>query len=445
YYDAGNGLCGMPYNVFTVSIGNTPDARMHSISLTNSNNISYGVVTTDSSKLSALFQMFVEKLQLASTGDVTVIEPKPTHTPCAIGKPGIKGISISDMPFVVFADGFRSKNWSAPMLGTWVQWTRTGTWSVNEWNLNFDGYRTCAYTSSSGNTLYTMINASTVLAKLSNTQTAYTINQVNVSFLAYGSMAFDVSTNGSTWTQVVGSTAYNSVYTRISITSYINPTQPFYIRFRSTSWVYIDDVIVQYVLDTQDASGSGGGAAPGNYTISPAKYRYLVTPEVNITNASNATLSFYTKYAITEGTNGGFIYLWVKLPGESTWTWDANHRIYILPKQSYGGNLKMSGVANESTTGGLDGTTGLIDRYGRLPYWCFNGKSAGGTYGWAKVEADLSKYISNFTAVRAVFVFAQFGGQLPPDWRADMGWYIDDVQIKVSGIPTDYWQYVYNP
>ncbi|MEM3396972.1 MAG: CARDB domain-containing protein [Thermoplasmata archaeon] len=204
-------------------------------------------------------------------------------------------------------------------------------------------------------------------------------------------------------------------------------------------YAYFDEFRVVYGKSPSAASSQL------NYTIPYKRYRFLTTPEVNISGAPNATLSFYTRYSITEGTNGGFIYLWGKQSGETSWTWDASHRVYIQPKQPYGGNLKFESVENESTVGGIDGNTGLIDRYGRLPYWCFNGRSAGGTYGWEKIEADLSKYIGTFTAVRVVFVFAQFGGQLPPNWTADMGWYIDDVQIKVTGIPTDYWQYVYNP
>ncbi|MCX8174249.1 MAG: type IV pilin [Thermoplasmata archaeon] len=207
----------------------------------------------------------------------------------------------------------------------------------------------------------------------------------------------------------------------------------------TTEYAYFDEFRV--VCGNPQSSGMPGL----NYTLPYKRYRFLVTPEMNISSTSNATLSFYTRYSITEGTNGGFIYLWGRFAGESTWRWDGAHRVYIQPKQPYGGNLKFESVGNDTTAGGLDGTTGLIDRYGRLPYWCFNGKSAGGTYGWEKIEADLSRYMGNFTSVRVVFVFAQYGGQIPPNWTADMGWYIDDVQIKVSGIPTDYWQYVYNP
>jgi hypothetical protein len=126
-----------------------------------------------------------------------------------------------------------------------------------------------------------------------------------------------------------------------------------------------------------------------------------------------------------------------------TWVWDRNHRVYLEPKQPYNGNLKFEAVDNESTTGGLTGN-GLIDVDGKLPYWCFNGRSAGGTYGWEKIEVDLAKYVRTFAAIRIVFVFAQFGGVLPPNWTADMGWYIDDVQIKVKGGVPDYWRVVEN-
>ncbi|MEM3567253.1 MAG: hypothetical protein QXS83_01630, partial [Thermoplasmata archaeon] len=649
YYGEGNGLCGMPYNVFTVSIGNEPDARMHAIALTNTNNISYGVYTRDASKLSALFQMFVEKLQMASAGNITVIEPKPRVSPSSIPKPDIQG-TISDMPFVVFADGFRSWNWSAPNVTTWIPWFVNGWSYVNATDATGIWWSR-AFTTNSGKTLGVRVDAASVLSKLTNTQTTYTVKSVNVSFYAYGSgsgsgtpfMAFEVSSDNITWTTV--SSVSSTGYQQVNITSNINPSQPFYIRFRSTTNndLYLDDVMVLYVLDT--TSGESGGGTPDSYTIPPAHYRFLTTPAVRVgtpyfsfwnyvdsrsylngdipdtvvaidyenryfwlynstgavthegnflvfqnesvvydqnsplyqapvtfylnpsptqdtwikiynrlgngnpdwtywylpgiphaerdmligwedlwgtnsqidadgdewvrvtllddgtfravpykakggyehvffigtdfvylkphgeswtngTGSSNnmyseiyttpsgarfplflrksegGTLSFYTKYSMTQGTNGGILYLWGSTDGR-TWVWDRNHRVYLEPRQPYNGNLKMEALANESTTGGLTGN-GWIDIDGKMPYWCFNGKSAGGTYGWEKIEVDLAKYVRTFAAIRIVFIYAQFGGVLPPEWREDMGWYIDDVQIRVRGGVPDYWKIMEN-
>jgi hypothetical protein len=237
---------------------------MHAMALTAPSNISYGVVCSNPQKLADLFMMFVEKLLMESTGGIRAPEPAPGFEANVVNRPVTQGVSLSNMPFVVFADGFRSKNWTAPMSGTWIPWTRSGGWSISENSFWYDGYRTLAYTSSSGQTLVARIDASPVLTKLANTGTSYTVKYVNVSFLARGRIAVDVSIDGSTWS-TAGSGSYGGdgigygTYVQYPIKSYINPGAPFYVRFRSTSWLYLDDPIVLYVLDTTGAGGGGGG------------------------------------------------------------------------------------------------------------------------------------------------------------------------------------------
>ncbi|MEM3412724.1 MAG: CARDB domain-containing protein [Thermoplasmata archaeon] len=203
--------------------------------------------------------------------------------------------------------------------------------------------------------------------------------------------------------------------------------------FIGSDWVYIKH--------HGEAWSNGAGTSADPYkevTVVPSGQRFPVF----MRKSEGGILSFYTKYSITPGTNGGFLYLWGSTDGR-TWVWDRNHRVYLSPRQPYNGNLKMDALTNETTTGGLTGN-GWIDIDGKMPYWCFNGKSAGGTYGWEKIEVDLAKYVRTFASIRIVFVFAQFGGMLPPEWRPDMGWYIDDVQIRVRGGVPDYWKIVEN-
>ena len=146
---------------------------------------------------------------------------------------------------------------------------------------------------------------------------------------------------------------------------------------------------------------------------------------VYLRNAKGAILSFWTRYWMTEGTNGGFIYLWGSTDGV-TWSWNSNNLVYVKPKQPYTGNVKFDEMKKDAWI--------WKDRDGNLPYWCFNGRSGGGTFDWEYVEADLSKYIGVFKEIRIVFVMAQYGG-LPANggWHPEMGWYIDDVKVKVIG------------
>ncbi|MGC8924378.1 MAG: VWA domain-containing protein, partial [Candidatus Micrarchaeia archaeon] len=347
YYADGNGLCGIPYRVFTVSIGTTPDARMHAIALTSPSNTSFGVVCSNPQKLADLFMMFVEKLQMESTGGIRAPEPLPEKNTPALASstaPSITGVSLTNMPFVVFADGFRSKNWSAPMLGSWIPWARTSWWYISEWSLQWDGYRTCAYTPYSGQTLIARIDATPVLTKLVNTGTAYTVKYVNVSFLAYGYVAVDVSIDNSTWTEV-GSGTYGGVYVQYPIPlGYINPANPFYLRFRSTGWLYLDDVIVLYVLDTS----SGGGSTPAGYTISPAHYRFLTTPAVRV---GTPYLSFwnynYTSGSYETGNLPDHVVV-IDYENHYYWLYDANGAVayqgnfVVLQNNSYTGNASKT-------------------------------------------------------------------------------------------------------
>ncbi len=197
---------------------------------------------------------------------------------------------------------------------------------------------------------------------------------------------------------------------------------------------------------TTSSDGEGGGG--DTYDIDRKNYRFTTTNPANIGDSNNIndmTLSFRTKHWMTQGTNGGVLYLWGKNESESGWNWDQDHRVYMKPEQSYTGNLKFSGVDNNASEGGPldtgDGYTGLRDAKGDLPYWCFNGKSQSGTFGWRYVEVDVEDYLDDFNMggdgapdeIRVMFLYARFGGiNKDEGWHPEMGWYIDNVQLKIS-------------
>ncbi len=180
-----------------------------------------------------------------------------------------------------------------------------------------------------------------------------------------------------------------------------------------------------------------------SYDISKREYRYAVTEEITVQDANNATLSFWQKYWMTEGTNGGIIYLWNTEGGNN---WVQGNRYYLKPKQSYTGNLRFGEVDDDSSSGGPY-NNGLRDADNQLPYWCFNGRSTEGSFGWEYTEVDLTPYVSSsgedIDHFKLVFVMAQLGGVSKDEgWQPEMGWYIDDVKVDVSADgPPDFWKF----
>ncbi|MFP4142438.1 MAG: hypothetical protein ACLFSM_04075, partial [Thermoplasmata archaeon] len=175
-------------------------------------------------------------------------------------------------------------------------------------------------------------------------------------------------------------------------------------------------------------------------------YRYMTTPSVevgDIDELNSATLEFQNRYKLTEGTAGGFIYLWGKDEDEDEdeWNWEKDNRLYVEPEQSYTGNLNLARIDEHNEDGGprLTGDKGppyLEDTEGNLPYWVFNGKSADRTFDWRYTSVDLGRheeFLDEHEEVRAVFMLSQFGGITREDgWTPDMGWYVDNVRFKLS-------------
>ncbi|MBS3781987.1 MAG: hypothetical protein KGY68_05200, partial [Candidatus Thermoplasmatota archaeon] len=175
-------------------------------------------------------------------------------------------------------------------------------------------------------------------------------------------------------------------------------------------------------------------------------YRYMTTPSMKIGDVeelNSATLEFQNRYRATEGTAGGFIYLWGKNDQSTDWVWNKSNRLYVEPEQSYTGNLNFARIDEQNEEGGPNitghegtGDLRLEDREGNIPYWVFNGKSADRTFDWRHTSVNVGRhedFLKDHDEVRAVFMFAQFGGITREDgWEPEMGWYIDDVRFKAS-------------
>ena len=145
--------------------------------------------------------------------------------------------------------------------------------------------------------------------------------------------------------------------------------------------------------------GPGLRMEPGNIT-----YRHMITPTFALTDVDSATLTFFHKYNITLGLNGGLVTVGTKDGGD--WKWH-----YISPINTYPSNLLV--------------TKNITDDFNNTMTFCYNGISANGLFDWEYAEFDLSQFIGE-DEVRVNFTFIDFaigsGGF----------WWVDDVEIKVS-------------
>ncbi len=438
----GNGLLGIPYNVFTISIGPLGlrtsvwasdgfDARLHSISLTSPSKIHFGVVTSNASALQDLFEMFVQSLLQVSTGGIRAVAPG-TFTSGYNAFTALRATNtIKNLPVVVFADSFRSENFSTP--GTpWSSWSSSGATILNYTTFGWD-YHVSAELQWSGSYISHRINPEQILSELPGT---YSLKQYNLTLYVDGKVDIYVSPDGATWNYVDTITSSGRYYLVNIPLKDVNGINPFYLKIIAYYDTIIDDVIVSAYIDYVPPSGTGAPSGYSSVINTNLKWRYLITKPVSLDNASSVSLSFWTKYWDTQGTNGGVVYLWGS-PDGTTWQWLPQYRYYLIPTQGYTGNLRFSGVNGNATTGGptINGVqSGLIDANNNLPYWCFNGVSGHGTFTWDYITVNLTQYASQFKAIRIVFLFAQFGGITPNfGWTPEMGWYLDDVKIEVTG------------
>lgn len=145
-----------------------------------------------------------------------------------------------------------------------------------------------------------------------------------------------------------------------------------------------------------------------------------VTPSVDISQYDTARFSFWHKYNMLSGGNGGVVGVELWDPGTGTWRF-----LYIIPSGAY--------------TGGMYYVYDIYDDFGNPIKWCFNGISGQNTYSWDYINVDVMPFIEEQglkaphfdadyykTGARMVLKYLQFGG------GTGNGWYIDDVKLDVS-------------
>jgi flagellin-like protein len=148
----------------------------------------------------------------------------------------------------------------------------------------------------------------------------------------------------------------------------------------------------------------------GEEAIQMANFnKTAVTETMDLTDYESAKLSFWHKYNIMPGANGGFLQVGYKTVPTGSWMWR-----YVIPANAYTGNLRSSVWVNDS--------------FGQRIYWCWNGVSGSGTFGWDYVSVDLLTFVPSASRgeVKVKFNYTQYGG------GTGHGWYIDDVRVRVS-------------
>ncbi len=471
-----SGLLKVPYNLLAISVAPDGwDGRLFPIGNSSQGRVSMGLFEDDPVAIQQVFQMFIQLLIQQSTGGLRAVSPTSgsyENSPI-LGA----GVTIKGLGAVVFSDGFRAyakvggtgtpDDANTPgFLGKWKQSGFTVTSTSNgvdyykDQSLGEDDEYWVAQTDQGGAYLTHMIYPGDVLKY--HYPGSYTIQGAEIRFWVgrnmyytkYPDATIDVYANGQlieTINNVLKKADEQYYSVTIPVSIYTLPSYTINITVESTnSYLAIDDVMVVYYIDYTPPGGSSsnsGGTIPADYSSvvdTQVNYTYFITPSVDVSGAKRAILTFWTKYWMTQGTNGGIMYVWGSNDA-NTWTWDQQNRYYLMPTQSYTGNLKIDSVDKYATTGGpvIDGVAnGLEDAKNTKPYWCFNGRSGSGTFDWEFVEVDLTPYLQYFKYIRVVFMLVQFGG-VPPGhgWDPAMGWYLDDVKIMITSDGSrDLWQ-----
>lgn len=465
-----SGQLGVPYNVMTVTLGDiNKDARLHKISATAGGESSFSIFEEDADNLPPVFEMYVSTLVVESRGGIRSVSP---NDDLMSGSLSSRESIITD--FTVFSDGFLGgglENYGYDVdLDEWETVEPYNNWYVHPDVEFFEAYvenglfpdyhghwweqtaKRSAVMDSNDEWLETLIEPWGTLDDLPGN---YDVKDVKVNYHLYtpedaGHAELEIFVDGQhvatefdTSEEVDGDYRYSGGTRVNTITGATGMgTGSFNIRFEHGGDdghdLSISDVNVKYELEYTPPEG--GAIIPEGYPITDIdtpQYRYTTTPEIQIEKTTAETLRFRNRYWMTEGTNGGIMYLWGE-DEDDGWTWDEDHRRYVVPDQSYTGNLDFDVVDMEMEEGGPDitgdGPTGLRDTEGEEPYWAFNGKSAGGTFGWRYTSVDLARYddfMEKHDKVRVVFVMAQLGGTVD-DWHPEKGWYIDNINMRVT-------------
>jgi len=476
-----SGLLGIPYDFMTVTLGHlTRDSRLHAISASATGENNFGVFEEEPKKLGPLFAMYTAAMVEESEGGI--------RSERRTGLNNEYESIVTD--FSVFSDAFLG-GMSGVDLDEW-ETVYGDQWNADGFDLHeINGDYRSARANDNGDSLTYEVDPSLTLDNLQGEINSIEDVIVNFEFstptpgngcLLSGDShrplqdhaELDVYVDGDLVEDGFSQTSDYDIddpdtWDEVYITDHItNLEAPFEIEFRksgaddepldivSVNVLYRLDYEIytgpspDHVEDYEDVSNENDLNTSNDlsdyedsgieYLTPPPYYRYTTTPAIEVPDTTNQKLSFRTKYWMTQGTNGGIMYLWGRNETQGQdWVWQSYDRRYIRPDQSYTGNLDFSVVNADADTGGPDldnnGGTGLRDAEGDLPYWCFNGKSVGGTFEWTYISVDLSRYeefMEKHDEVRVVFVTAQMGGISEERWRPEMGWYLDNVRVTVT-------------
>ncbi|MGA1873627.1 MAG: hypothetical protein ACMUHY_08130, partial [Thermoplasmatota archaeon] len=165
--------------------------------------------------------------------------------------------------------------------------------------------------------------------------------------------------------------------------------------------------------------------------------KWAVTPAMDLSASHEATLTFWQRYNIVDGANGGYVLIGYMDPlvdtdenGDPTDDIDWN---YATPLKGFYSGSMMPGVERD-------------DSFGNDIIWGWNGLSNEGTFGWEFVEFDILEWVPEEyrNSIRVRFQYTQYGG------GTGDGWWIDDVRIvtsredteDISATETDTWKLV---
>ena len=225
--------------------------------------------------------------------------------------------------------------------------------------------------------------------------------------------------DGANWSVLWSRAADNHNFVWVSnldIATVVPLTNQMRIRFTFTSDTSVTDVgwtIDDFVLNATRAAPQPPPPKPpvlwldGNETPSD---KSITTGTFSLENVTSARLTFWHRYNLKLGSNGG-----VLMVGNATSAGGPYTYRYISPTQPYNGNLKIAEW----------GTAHLKDGFGNDMKWCWNGMSGAGKFTWDYIEADLTQFCGlQFVRVRFQYLYCDGG--------TGYGWALDDIEIKVS-------------
>ncbi len=183
------------------------------------------------------------------------------------------------------------------------------------------------------------------------------------------------------------------------------------------------------------SEGADGSISPASFSEDDYEAR-AVTPEIDLTDATSAEISFWHKYKLLEGVNGAFLQIGFDEDGDGEYDWH-----YVEPTEgTFNGNIFLGDYMPQ-------------DDYGNEIMWAWNQHSAQGTFGWEYSSLELLNKVDEIMEregsitedaledVRVGFYYTHFG--FPPDKG---GWWIDDVTVTASSEWTSdgpsYWNLV---